>query len=156
MSVSADDNILPLIQTTVTNGKLVISTKSNVNFTSVNRVVVTLAMKSIKRVTLTGSGNMHVAAMAGPDLAIDLPGSGEVIVEGVADHVTISLPGSGNIQCEGLKARSANVALAGSGNISLYASETLDASMPGSGTIRYEGNPAQVTKSITGSGSITP
>jgi hypothetical protein len=156
VNVEADDNIAPLIQTIVTNGRLVISTKSNIHFTTANRVVVTLAMKSLERVTLSGSGNLHVADMAGPDLVVDLPGSGDITVDGVANHVTISLPGSGNIQCNGLKAKSAKVTLMGSGNITVYASENLDANIAGSGTIRYEGNPAQVTKSITGSGTITP
>jgi hypothetical protein len=35
------------------------------------------------------------------------------------------------------------------------ATNTLQASVPGSGTIAYSGNPAQVTRSITGSGAIT-
>ena len=156
VNVEADDNIVPLIQTIVTNGKLVINTKPNKNFTNANRVVVTLAMKSLERVTLSGSGNLHVADMAGPDLAVDLPGSGDITVDGIADHVIVSLPGSGTIQCNGLKAKSAKVTLTGSGSITVYASENLDAGISGSGTIRYEGSPAQVTKSITGSGTITP
>ena len=95
-------------------------------------------------------------AMAGPDLVVDLSGSGNIAVDGVADRVTISLPGSGNIECKGLKAKSAKVTLMGSGTVTVYASETLDASVAGSGAIRYDGSPAQVTKSITGSGTITP
>ena len=156
VNVEADDNIAPLIQTKATNGKLIISTQPNVNFTSTNRVVVTLAMKSLERVTLSGSGNLHVAEMTGPDLVVQLPGSGDITVEGTTDHVTISLAGSGNIQCNGLKAKSAQVTLTGSGTIMVYASESLDARLAGSGTIRYEGSPAQVTKSITGSGTIVP
>lgn len=156
VNVEADDNIAPLIQTKVTNGKLIISTQPNINFTSTNRVVVTLAMKSLERVTVSGSGNLHVADMAGPNLAVELPGSGEITVEGTTDHATISLAGSGNIQCNGLKAKSAQVTLTGSGTIMVYASESLDARLAGSGTIRYEGSPAQVTKSITGSGTIVP
>ena len=156
VNVEADDNIVPLIQTIVTNGKLVISTKPNVDFASAHPVVVTLSMKSLERVALSGSGNLNVAARAGPDLVVDLSGSGNIAVDGVADHVTISLPGSGNIECKGLKTKSAKVTLMGSGTITVYASETLDASVAGSGAIRYDGSPAQVTKSITGSGTITP
>ncbi len=156
VNVEADDNIAPLIQTIVTNGKLIINTKPNIDFTSGNPVVVTISMRSLERVTLSGSGHLNVGAMMGPDLAIDLPGSGDITVEGGANNVNINLSGSGNVQCSGLKAKSAKVTLSGSGNATVYASETLDANISGSGTIHYDGNPAQITKSITGSGSITP
>ncbi|MGZ6316000.1 MAG: head GIN domain-containing protein [Anaerolineales bacterium] len=156
VNVEADDNIAPLIQTIVTNGKLVISTKPGVDFSSTNRVVVTVSMRSLEHVTLSGSGNLNVGAMMGPDLAVDLPGSGDITVEGGANNATIDLSGSGNIQCSTLKAKSAKVSLSGSGNVTVYASEILDANISGSGTIRYDGSPAQVTKGITGSGTITP
>ena len=156
VNVEADDNIAPLIQTIVTNGKLVISTKPNVDFTSVNHVVVTVSMRSLEHVTLSGSGNLNVGSMMGSDLAVDLPGSGDITVEGGANNATMNLSGSGNIQCSTLKVKSAKVSVSGSGNVTVFASQSLDANISGSGTIRYEGNPTQITKSITGSGSITP
>jgi hypothetical protein len=156
VNVQADDNILPLIETTVNNGTLVIGTKPFANITPSSRVVVTIAMRSLKGVRLSGSGNINIDAMSGTDLMVDLPGSGDIHVEGIIDHLTVNLPGSGNVDCSRLKARSVNATLSGSGNITVNASEALDASVPGSGTIRYEGNPPQVKKSITGSGAITP
>jgi len=99
---------------------------------------------------------MNIGAMSGTDLLINLPGSGDITAEGAVDHLTVNLLGSGHVDCHQLKARSANVTLTGSGDINVNASESLNASIVGSGNIRYEGNPAQVTKSITGSGTITP
>jgi putative autotransporter adhesin-like protein len=156
VNVEADDNILPLIETTVTNGKLFIGSKPGVSYTTPTRVVVTVAVKSLDHVTLRGSGKMNVGDMHGPDLFVSLLGSGDITAEGTVDHVNISLPGSGTIQCNGLKAKSAQVTLAGSGTVTVYASENLDATVAGSGAIRYDGNPVKVTKNISGSGSITP
>jgi hypothetical protein len=154
--VEADDNILPLIETTVQNGRLIISTKPDINFTTPNHVRVNVTIKSLQGLTLSGSGNVDVSSLAGQDLNIVLSGSGDITVSGAADRVDIRLPGSGNVICSGLKSRSANVTLAGSGNIAVYASESLDASLLGSGTIRYDGNPAQVSKRVSGSGTIMP
>ena len=156
VNVQADDNILPLIETKVVNGRLVIGTKPFTNITTSNGIVVTVAMKSLQGVTLTGSGNVSVGAMSGPDLTIALPGSGDITVEGKADHVAITLAGSGNVMCNALKAHKADVTLLGSGTVTLFADQSLIANLAGSGTIRYEGNPPQVTKNITGSGAITP
>lgn len=154
--VEADDNIVPLIETTVRDGTLVISNKPNTNITTPNGVRVTVTMNNPTHIALSGSGSMTVSGVSGPDLAVDLAGSGEVTVNGTADSVTINLPGSGNVHCDSLKAKSAKVTLMGSGTVAVYASQSLDASILGSGTIRYSGNPAQVTKHISGSGTIAP
>ncbi len=156
VNVQSDDNIVPLIETKVVNGKLYISTKPLTNITTSNGIVVTVVMKSLQRLTLSGSGNMNVGEMTGPELAVELPGSGNIRVVGKADRVKVSLAGSGNVFCDSLTASDATVRLNGSGNVKVYAAKSIDASILGSGSIQYSGEPAQVTKSITGSGSITP
>lgn len=45
--------------------------------------------------------------------------------------------------------------MSGSGTIFVTATKSLDGAVPGSGAIVYEGNPQDVTKSVTGSGAIT-
>ncbi len=156
--VQADDNIVPMVETSVQNGTLVIGMKPATNITSFSPIRVTVTVKSMNldALGLSGSGSLKVSGMSGPDLSVQLSGSGGITVDGSVDHVSIKLPGSGNVHCEGLKAKSANVTLLGSGNIYVYASESLDASIVGSGTIRYTGNPAQVTKNVSGSGVISP
>lgn len=156
VNVQADDNILPLIETKVVNGTLVVSTKPLTSITTSNGIVVTVGIKSLQRLTLTGSGNMRVAAMSGPDLTIALPGSGDITVEGQSDHVSITLAGSGNVLCAALQTHAADVTLLGSGTITVFADQSLNANLAGSGTIRYGGNPPQISKHITGSGAITP
>ena len=156
VTVTADDNIMPWIVTSVSNGKLIIRNKSNVNITTSNPVQIDVTMKSIEGVTLSGSGNIDVADVLGKDILVALFGSGEITMNGTADSVKIQLPGSGNIFCKGLKTDSATVSLNGSGNVTVYASESLDASINGSGDISYAGNPAQVQKEIRGSGNISP
>ena len=86
--------------------------------------------------------------MTGPKLIVALPGSGDITVTGTTSNATITLLGSGNIYCDGLKAHSVGVQIMGSGNVTTYADESLDASILGSGNIRYSGQPAQVTKDI--------
>ncbi len=154
--VKADDNIVPLIETNVQNGTLVIGIKGNTGINTSNGILVTVTMKSLKSLSLKGSGSIDATGLVGNDVEIRLAGSGNINVTGTADSVNISLPGSGNIYCDGLQARSATVTLDGSGTITTYASESLDAGIRGSGSIRFKGNPSHVSKNVTGSGSITP
>lgn len=156
VTVKGDDNIVPLITTTVSNGALIIETKPLTNINVSNPIQVSVTMKLLQGITLSGSGNINVSGMDGGDLSIDLPGSGDITVKGTADNLTLNLLGSGNIVCDELKASSATITLNGSGNIDVFVSDSLDANIRGSGTIHYAGNPAQVHKNVTGSGSITP
>jgi hypothetical protein len=155
--VKTDDNILPLIETRVQNGQLIISTKDNTSFTtSADPVRVDVAMKSLDDIKLSGSGIINVPELNGEAINVNLPGSGNINVAGEVAHANINLGGSGIVSCSGLKAKSATVNLSGSGNVKVYASDSLDATLSGSGTIQYSGNPTNVSKNVTGSGSITP
>ena len=152
--VEADDNILPLIDTKVQRGQLIINNKPNPSYRTSNPVLVHITMKSLDRVGLPGSGSFTVTGLSADSVKIDLPGSGSIHVTGEANQVNVSLNGSGIVSCKELKAQNATVRLNGSGNISVYASSSLDATIGGSGNILYSGSPAKLNKKVFGSGTI--
>jgi hypothetical protein len=152
--VEAEDNILPVIETVVEKGVLVIRTKPNYNIQATKPIQIYITMKSLDGVSISGSGNITVSDLNTNSFSVAMPGSGNITVGGTANNVNIALAGSGNILCENLKAKDATVTLNGSGNITVNASESLDASIKGSGDIHYSGNPTTVNKSVAGSGSI--
>ncbi len=154
--VEAEDNILPLIETKVQNGQLVISTKPNTNLSTTKPVRVHVKMKSLDAVSISGSGSVTAPGMIADSVKVDLSGSGNINLSGSAKNANITLGGSGNVLCDQLKASSVKVVVSGSGNAKVYASDSLDATVSGSGNIQYSGNPAQVNKNISGSGSIVP
>jgi hypothetical protein len=154
--VEAEDNIIPLIETRVQFGRLIISTRPNTNIAATRPVRIGVTMKALDSIRLEGSGNIQASDLNGTALEIDLPGSGNITVTGTVDKVKVTMRGSGQIICSGLRAKAATVNLPGSGNVTVYASESLDATLKGSGNIQYSGNPATVRRSITGSGNIGP
>jgi hypothetical protein len=156
VKIETDDNILPLIETNVSFGKLVIRTRPNTNTTTHLGIRVTVTAKSLAAASISGSGNLTINDARATDLRFDLPGSGNITTSGKAERVNIILNGSGNILCGNLQSKSATVRLGGSGNINVYAAESLDASITGSGSVFYAGNPAKVNTSVPGSGTIIP
>jgi hypothetical protein len=152
--VEAEDNLLPLIETKVRGGKLVINTKPNITLINTLPVRITITMKSFEEARLTGSGNITVNGLSAGKTRFDLPGSGNITADGVTDSVNVILGGSGNILAGDLQARSALVKLSGSGNVTVFASDRLDIVFKGSGNIHYRGSPADIRKSVTGSGSV--
>lgn len=152
--IEAEDNILPRIETVVQDHRLIIRTKSGAIVIPTRPIRVSVTLKSLDSVTLGGSGNITVPELKADSFKAALDGSGNITVGGAVDLVNISLDGSGNVNCGSLKARAASVALTGSGNISVYARDSLDATLSGSGNIRYAGNPPNINKTVSGSGSI--
>ncbi|MGZ4183897.1 MAG: head GIN domain-containing protein [Gaiellaceae bacterium] len=152
--VHADSNLLGRVTTQVSSGSLVIgNTPGTLNARS--PMFVAVSVPSLDALTVQGSGNISVTGINSPSLTVRLPGSGTIRAAGTTARLDVAIGGSGTALLSRLTARDATASINGSGSIVLAATHSLDASISGSGTILYTGNPAQVTKSVTGSGTIS-
>jgi hypothetical protein len=175
VTIEADDNLLPLIETVVENGTLKIrSSKRNLGFNSRHLKLVVQA-RTVDQLALGGSGSIDAAALKGDKIAmhlggsgtikvrsidtetltIDLGGSGELkVADGRAGRLSMSIAGSGNADLGRLQALSASVNIAGSGDATVAVRDHLDVAIVGSGDVNYYGDPT-VNRSVMGSGSAT-
>ena len=151
--VHADDNLLGQVTTQVRAGTLVIGTKGS--FTTSGPMTVEISVPSLEALAISGSGALTASNIQGPRVSVRLSGSGAVRASGTVTRLDVWVGGSGDAQLGQLTARDVHAAVSGSGRIVTHAANTLQASATGSGTIVYRGNPAHVTTSITGSGTIT-
>jgi hypothetical protein len=67
----------------------------------------------------------------------------------------VALGGSGDAQLGQLVAGDVKVVVGGSGHAAVTATKSLDAAVTGVGAVDYGGNPAKVTKNVTGVGAIS-
>ena len=172
VTVEADENILPLVETTVSRGTLHIPTPRGQDIDpQVLRIVVqarqldTLALAgsgSISgtglkaaslKVDVGGSGSVSLQRVDFEDVSVSLGGSGSVNLGGKAKALKVSVAGSGNVSAAGLQADEARVSIAGSGIASVSARDALRVSIAGSGSVRYQGDP-KLVRSIAGSGDV--
>jgi len=88
---------------------------------------------------------------------LNVVGQGGVKFEfdGVADELDASISGAGYFDAIDLKTKRCDIKIEGVGAGSVYATETLNATISGVGKIRYKGNP-QVYKKIEGIGLVSP
>jgi hypothetical protein len=173
VTIEADDNIQPLIETVIENGTLRIRpTRRDVSFNTRNMKIVVHA-RALQRVSVAGSGSIEADNLRGENLQFDIGGSGSLNLRNVAsESVAVALGGSGNFKASGnterlqvsiggsgevhagqLAARDAVVSIGGSGEATVWAKQSLSLSVSGSGDIGYYGDP-KLSKSISGSGSI--
>jgi hypothetical protein len=152
LSVTADDNVAPLITSEIRNGTLTLGVAEGKSV-SPTELRYKVTVSELRTLELSGSGSADVTKIDGPTLAVTIAGSGDVKLAGRVDDLKIEVSGSGSCDAAALAAARADVAVSGSGSVIVNAGEKLNARISGSGDIRYLGSPS-LTTAIAGSGSI--
>ncbi|MFK7811912.1 MAG: DUF2807 domain-containing protein [Maribacter sp.] len=152
VELSADDNVINSIKTTVENETLKIDlTKGNYKDVTIS---VNIVIPTLNGLENSGSGNMSVSGFEDfASLEIDNMGSGNVTLNGSGTSLTLKNSGSGNYKGFGFIVSNCTVTNAGSGSCEINCSDTLSGSNSGSGSVFYKGN-AMVDVSNTGSGKV--
>jgi Putative auto-transporter adhesin, head GIN domain len=154
LTIEAEDNILPLLTSDVSNGTLRLGTKRNVHLVVTEPIIYHLTVKDLSNLSVAGAGDASAPNLETDTLTVAISGSGNVATGGTADTQNVQISGSGTYTAEDLASRAAIITVSGSGDVVVRVSETLDATITGSGSIAYIGNPT-VTQRISGSGTIT-
>ena len=168
------ENLIEYWDVKVENNQLVIETKP---FTSLinSKAKVTIVMPAtLKEVKIAGSGNIDLnspfpllekcvisgsgnitghAITTYSNLDLTISGSGSFDFVGTANAVKATTSGSGRMHLANLIANDVTCIISGSGNMYVYAHNSLDATITGSGNIIYSGNPT-VNVKTSGSGTV--
>jgi hypothetical protein len=172
VTVEADENLLPMIETVVENGTLKVrAIKKHMSLES-RSIKVIVNAKEVDRLYQGGSGTIDADALKAQKLEFSLGGSGAINVKGVeaqtvsiaiggsgnfkagsgwANKVSIAIGGSGDVQLGDVKASDVSVSVAGSGQSTVWAKDSLSYTIAGSGDVNYYGDP-RISKSVFGSG----
>lgn len=136
LTIEADDNILPLLDTRVRGSELVLGIKPGQNINPSKPIVYRLTVKDLNAVSLKGSGNFDVEPAQSKDMKVSLFGSGDIKMKGLnADTLSINLSGSGTI------------------TIGDIATTTIDTNIFGSGDVKLDGQSDSQMIAVTGSGN---
>ncbi len=174
LTVEGEDNILPLVTTSVQGGRLVIDSKPTALFRTTRRLVYHIVVKDLRGLEISGSGKFLVGKVQANDVDLQISGSGEIsfdqltaqsltaningsgtiqVSAGSVARQSVRIPGSGNFDAGQLQSQIASVNLDGSGNANLWVTEQLNVVVNGSGNVYYYGSP-QVSTTINGSGNV--
>lgn len=157
LTVSADDNLLPLMTTRVDNGELVIEGDKNRGFSTRNSIKIRLSVRSLGGITIKGSGDIHGDQLNTDKFDLAILGSGDVRFKSIrADQFKLSIKGSGDVTVGTLDSKLVDVSIQGSGDIRLPSlqARTVNFSVNGSGDIQAAGNADKVDVEINGSGDV--
>lgn len=176
VEIEAEDNLLPQLSADVENGTLRLENternwRDRVNPTK--PVLVTITVVELNKiqfptagkmqindlqtdslsVSVSGAGDVTLTGLDAGNLDFSLSGAGNINVEGMAESLELSISGFGNFNGGDLQSQAAVVHISGAGSATVWAVETLDASISGAGSIDYYGDPS-VNERISGVGSV--
>ena len=151
-TVTADDNLLALVETRVDDGELIVD--GNDSYSTRIGIDLHCQSPSLRSVTLRGSGDIALSDLDTDGLELWLQGGGDLLARGRAASLDASLQGAGDIEAQDLRAGDCNLRLQGSGDISAHCTGKLRASLQGYGDIDVAGDPDVVSSLTLGYGDI--
>jgi hypothetical protein len=151
VTVSGDDNVVPQVETSVSDDVLHINFDENL-FAS-QRLVVKVAMPKLSAISASGANKINVSNLAGERFDLVSNGSVNATLTGNVDQFTARLRGAGRVAVFGLESHGVEISILGAGRADVNARDVLDVSILGAGKVEYMGKPA-VKRSMVAIGAV--
>jgi hypothetical protein len=153
LSITGDENLLPLVSTTVTGTKLVVHETQAVH--SKTPLVVSVHSPALTRIDAAGISGVIATGLHGTSFTYTSSGVANAELTGQVDSLEIQTGGTGEVHAAGLTAKQAHVAISGAGTVEVNATDKLKADVSGVGSVKYRGSPS-VEKNVSGMGTVGP
>lgn len=151
VEIEADDNLLPLILTDVSNN--VLQLKSKQSFSASQPIIIRIAVPNLEGLSANGAGKIDVTGLKNDKFELEVNGAPSVNISGETKLVEIDTSGAANIDTGKLRAQRAVVDSKGVSQVEVRATEHLDVTVSGPSNVVYSGDPV-VNKTINGPGTV--
>lgn len=155
VELRGDDNIVPEVKTTVTDGELTLTIDHWLVRPKIN-MTVEVWVPSLTKISVSGAADMTVDGLHGERFELTVSGASTSKLSGTVDHFEVTGSGANTLDASELQAKVVKISVSGAGDSQVWATEQLDATVSGAGNVRFHGEPADVQKDVSGAGSVEP
>ncbi|MEA1976428.1 MAG: head GIN domain-containing protein [Chloroflexota bacterium] len=156
LTIEAEDNIVPRIETNVRGGTLEIGFDTD-RWQDIVRptksITYTLTVITLDGITLSGAGSIEASGIDAERFDVELSGAGSIEISGFAVAQEINVSGAGSYDGAEFQSESIDVSISGAGSATVWATDSLDVNISGVGNVSYYGDP-QVRESVSGLGNL--
>jgi hypothetical protein len=152
--VSGEDKFVSSLKTEVVDNELLITMPDKTFKSSNGAPRITITVPSLSRVKVEGAGETILNKIHTDRIDISYLGAGHLEANGTVKYLRLNAKGVGEVDTRELKAERVDVNFEGVGDVSVYATELLNAVAKGIGGLTYYGKPKKVNKSVAGIGNV--
>jgi hypothetical protein len=154
--VSGDERFVASLKTEVVDNELLITMPDKTYKTgNTNNPRIVITLPALSRVKVEGAGETILNKVNTDRLDIGYLGAGHLAANGKVKYLRLSARGVGEVDTRALHAERVDVNFEGVGEVSVYATDLLNAVAKGMGSLTYYGKPKTVNKSVAGIGSVS-
>ncbi len=172
ITVRTDENLHQYVETKLDGNTLKIRNVENVKATGHTQLVITyqklediilggsakLANRGVfnsekLKLRVNGAGVIDLSLQA-RELDLKLSGAGSVNLKGKVDKQKLELSGAGNLAAFELESKECEIDLSGVGGAQIFVTDNLQAEVSGVGSIRFKGDPRNISREVSGLGNI--
>ena len=151
LTITADDNILPLVTAEVFGEELVLGTLPDQTFASANNIVYRLTVADLEALAILGAAAAEIRSLEADRFAIQIEGAATVTATGQADEQNVVLRGVATYDARAFESRRVRVDVGGVSRATVRVHERLEGRVDGQSTLEYIGHPAV---DVTGGGAV--
>jgi hypothetical protein len=151
LRITTDENLLPYVESGVSENTLRLRTREQIWPTHGITVVISSPTRIGARIR--GAVKLTVNQLTGPKFVLEASGASRVSLDGNVDELLADMTGASDLEAGGLQTKTAEISTTGAGNAEIAVAETLKVAITGAGKVTYSGNPT-IEKRITGAGSV--
>jgi len=142
LTVSADDNIVPLLLSEVRDGTLFLGFVSDTNITDTEPIVFTLSVQTLTGLTAGGVVEVDATGIDAGRLDVTVSGVSNVSARGRAGLQNVDVSGVSTYFAENLESEVVVVDVSGPSRVVVKVSEELRGEVSAPGSVEYIGDPA--------------
>jgi Putative auto-transporter adhesin, head GIN domain len=175
LKISGDDNLVPLVESVVRDGKLILRIKDNSNIRTKTPLLAEVMTDVLDQVTASGASTVKVTggskvdrftaeASGAAQVSVDgiqtphaiatATGASHVVLSGSAESLKVDAAGASQVKAEGLKVDDADVSISGASNVELRASKSVAGEVSGASRLDLQGRPAKKNVSTSGASQV--
>ena len=152
LSITADENLLPYIESQNIDHQLRVRTRGSIWSSHVMKIAISSPTRAGAK--LTGAARLTANQLSGHSFAIESTGAAKVFLDGKVDQLVTDMTGASRLEAGSLQTKTAEISSTGASHAEVAVSESLKVSITGAGKVIYSGNPPVIEKHISGAGSI--
>jgi hypothetical protein len=175
LKISGDDNLVPLVESVVRDGKLILGMKEDTNIRTKLPLLAEVVTDQLDQVQASGATNvkvtggskveqftaeasgaarLSVAGLQTPKAIATAAGASHIVLAGTAESLKIDASGAGQVKAEDLKVDDADVSISGASTVDLRASKSVTGDVSGAAQLNLHGRPAKKTVSTSGAAGV--